>query len=128
MTLATFNFAFFFPLLVVAVYRLPGGVAAAAGGLQPLLVALMTRLSTGRRPRRVDVVIGHDPQQPVSRLVVIRPGAGVDPIGVLAAVGTNVSFAVGRRPDEAIPDSTQPARRDRLAVARRRRGHRAAGA
>ena len=33
-----FNFGFFFPLLVVAVYRLPGGVAA-AGGAAPLLVA-----------------------------------------------------------------------------------------
>ena len=29
--LATFNFGLFFPLLAVAVYRLPGGVAAAVG-------------------------------------------------------------------------------------------------
>jgi probable blue pigment (indigoidine) exporter len=93
-TLATFNFALFFPLLVVAVYRLPGGVAAAAGGLQPLLVALMTRVSTGRHPRRVDVVIGAIAAAGVA-LVVIRPGAGIDPIGLLAALGANVSFAIG---------------------------------
>ncbi len=37
--LAVFNFGIFFPMLVAAVYRLPGGVAAAVGGLQPLLVA-----------------------------------------------------------------------------------------
>ena len=49
--LAACNFGFFFPLLVVAVYRLPGGVAAAMGGLQPLLVALLSALVTGRRPR-----------------------------------------------------------------------------
>src|SRR6478736_3463085 len=33
--LALFNFGLFFPLLVVAVQRLPGGTAAALGGLQP---------------------------------------------------------------------------------------------
>ena len=93
-TLATFNFALFFPLLVVAVYRLPGGVAAAAGGLQPLLVAVMTWLSTGRRPRRLDVVVGAIAAAGVA-LVVVRPGSGIDAIGVLAAVGANVSFAVG---------------------------------
>ena len=42
--LALFNFGLFFPLLVVAVYRLPGGVAAAVGGLQPLLVVALSRL------------------------------------------------------------------------------------
>ena len=94
LTLATFNFALFFPLLVVAVYRLPGGVAAAAGGLQPLLVAVMTWVSTGRRPRRTDLVIGAIAAVGVG-LVVIRPGADIDVIGVLAAVGANVSFAVG---------------------------------
>src|SRR6476469_2793106 len=41
-TLAVFNFGLFFPLLVAAVYRLPGGVAAALGGLQPLLVAALS--------------------------------------------------------------------------------------
>ena len=28
-------------------------------------------------------------------LVVVRPGAGIDPVGLLAAIGANVSFAVG---------------------------------
>ena len=49
--LALFNFGLFFPLLIVAVYRLPGGVAAAAGGLQPLLVATGSWPATGHRPR-----------------------------------------------------------------------------
>jgi probable blue pigment (indigoidine) exporter len=94
LTLATFNFGLFFPLLVVAVYRLPGGVAAAAGGLQPLLVAALTGWSTRRRPRRLDIVIGAIAAAGVV-LVVIRPGAGIDPVGVLAAIGANVSFAIG---------------------------------
>jgi probable blue pigment (indigoidine) exporter len=92
--LALFNFGIFFPLLVAAVYRLPGGVAAAVGGLQPLLVAALTRLVTGRRPRVLDLAVGSVAAVGVG-LVVIHPGAGLDPVGVLAAVGANLSFAVG---------------------------------
>jgi probable blue pigment (indigoidine) exporter len=88
------NFGVFFPLLVVAVYRLPGGVAAAAGGLQPLLVAGLTWAVAGTRPRRLDLVVGCVAVLGVA-LVVVRPGAGLDPVGVLAAVGANVSFALG---------------------------------
>ena len=94
LTLATFNFGLFFPLLVVAVYRLPGGVAAAAGGLQPLLVAALTGWSTRRRPRRLDIVIGAIAAAGVA-MVVVRPGAGIDPVGVFAAIGANISFAIG---------------------------------
>src|SRR3954454_8622908 len=50
--LALFNFALFFPLLIVAVYRLPGGVAAAGGGLPPLLLALPSWPPLRRWPRR----------------------------------------------------------------------------
>ncbi len=93
-TLAVFNFGIFFPLLVVAVYRLPGGVAAAVGGLQPLFVAALTSWVTGRRPRVLDLAIGCIAALGVG-LVVIRPGADLDPVGLLAAIGANGSFAVG---------------------------------
>jgi probable blue pigment (indigoidine) exporter len=92
--LAFFNFALFFPLLVVAVYRLPGGVAAAAAGLQPLLVAGAGRLLLGRRPPRLELMVGAAAAVGVG-LVVIRPGAGLDVIGLAAAVVANVSFAIG---------------------------------
>ncbi|HEX6422097.1 MAG TPA: EamA family transporter [Acidimicrobiales bacterium] len=92
--LAVFNFGLFFPLLVAAAYRLPGGVAAAAGGLQPLLVAGLTWLIAGHSPRVLQVAVGVAAALGVA-LVVIRPGAGLDPVGVLAAVGANVSFATG---------------------------------
>ena len=42
--LGALNIGAFFALLFVAAYRLPGGVAATVGALQPLLVAV---LSTG---------------------------------------------------------------------------------
>jgi probable blue pigment (indigoidine) exporter len=92
--LALCNFGVFFPLLAVAVYRLPGGVAAAAGGLQPLLVAGGTLVAGGGRPRGRDLAVGVVAAAGVG-LVVIRPGAGLDPVGVLAAVGANLSFAAG---------------------------------
>lgn len=92
--LASFNFGFFFPLLIVAVYRLPGGVAAAAGGLQPLLVAAVAWVVAHRRPRSVDVAVGGVAALGVG-LVVLRPGAGFDTVGLLAAAGANVSFAIG---------------------------------
>jgi probable blue pigment (indigoidine) exporter len=92
--LAACNFGVFFPLLVVAVYRLPGGVAAAAGGLQPLLVAGLSWVLVGRRPRPLEVAVGAVAAAGVA-LVVVRPGAAVDAVGVVAAVAANVSFAAG---------------------------------
>jgi len=92
--LATFNFGAFFPLLTVAVYRLPGGVAAAAGGLQPLLVSVLSWPATGRRPQRLELAVGAIAAIGVA-MVVVRPGAGIDLLGVLAACGANLSFAVG---------------------------------
>ena len=94
--LALCNFGLFFPLLAVAVYRMPGGVAAAVGGVQPLLVATVTWAVMGTRPRRLDVAVGLVAAAGVA-LVVLRPGAGagVDPVGALAAFGANVAFSVG---------------------------------
>jgi probable blue pigment (indigoidine) exporter len=94
LVLAMCNFGVFFPLLAVAVYRLPGGVAAAAGGLQPLLVAGGTLVAGGGRPRGRDLAVGVVAAAGVA-MVVIRPGAGLDPLGVVAAVGANLSFAAG---------------------------------
>jgi probable blue pigment (indigoidine) exporter len=92
--LAVFNFGLFFPLLSVAVYRLPGGVAAAVGGLQPLLVVLLSCVLAGRTLRRQELVIGCVAACGVA-LVAIHPGAGLDGVGLLAAVAANISFAIG---------------------------------
>ena len=88
------NFGFFFPLLITAAYRLPGGVAASAGGLQPLLVACITAMLASRRPSRHDLAVGLLAAMGVS-LIVVRPGAAFDAVGVIAAIGANISFAVG---------------------------------
>jgi probable blue pigment (indigoidine) exporter len=92
--LSVTNFGAFFPLLILAATRLPGGVAAAAGGLQPLLVGGLTWAVAGERPRRTNVGVGVVAAVGVA-LVVIRPGAGLDALGVAAAVGSAASFAIG---------------------------------
>ncbi len=92
--LAICNFGIFFPLLAVAVYRLPGGVAAAVGGLQPLLVVGLSFVVAARRPRSMEIAVGCAAAIGVA-LVVIHPGAGIDPVGILAAVAATVSFALG---------------------------------
>lgn len=91
---ALFNFGLFLPLLFVAVYRLPGGVAAAGGGLQPLFVLLLTWASARRRPSAGELAAAVVAAVGVA-LVVVRPGAGIDGLGVLAAIGANVSFSLG---------------------------------
>lgn len=105
--LAVCNFGIFFPLLAVAVYRLPGGVAAAVGGLQPLFVAALSALGTGRRPRVLDLAVGGVAALGVG-LVVIRPGADLDPVGLLAAVGANLSFSVGVVLTKRFPAPSHP--------------------
>lgn len=92
--ISLFNFGIFFPLLVVGVYRLPGGVAAATGGLQPILVIFLTWLINRERSRRIEIAVGIAAAVGVA-LIVIRPGANIDPLGVIAAVAANLSFAVG---------------------------------
>lgn len=92
--LALFNFALFFPLLIVGVYRLPGGVAAAFGGLQPLLIAVLSWAIVGRRPRVAETLTGVAAAVGVA-LVVVRPGATFDLVGLVAATAATVSFAVG---------------------------------
>ena len=92
--LALLNFGLFFPLLIVSVYRLPGGVAAAVGGLQPLLVASLSYLLSGHKPRRLELGVGVVAAVGVG-LIVVRPDVGVDAVGVVAAVAANLSFAAG---------------------------------
>src|SRR3954451_5641145 len=92
--LAICNFGLFFPFLIGALYRLPGGVAVAVGGIQPLLVLMLSWLIRNRRPRLAELAVGIAALLGVG-LVVIRPGAGLDPVGVLFAVAANVSFAMG---------------------------------
>jgi probable blue pigment (indigoidine) exporter len=94
LVLGTLNIGAFFALLFVGAYRLPGGVAATVGAIQPLLVAglstglLRERLSTRTVLTAIAGVFG------VS-LLVLRADARLDTVGVLAALGGAVVMAFG---------------------------------
>jgi probable blue pigment (indigoidine) exporter len=92
--LGVLNIGVFFALLFIAADRLPGGVAAVVGGIQPLLItALASRVLSERVSRRV-LAAGAGGFVGVA-LIVLRSQAGLDPIGVAAAVIGAVSMAIG---------------------------------
>ena len=92
--LGTLNIGLFFALLFVAAYRLPGGVAATVGALQPLIVAGLSAGLLGERLTLRTVVAALAGVGGVS-LLVLRADAQLDPLGVAAAAGGAVSMAAG---------------------------------
>lgn len=92
--LGTLNIGAFFALLFIAAYRLPGGVAAIVGGIQPLVVALLaSRVLYERLTPRI-VAAGVTAVFGVG-LITLQAQARLDAIGVLAAVGGTLSMASG---------------------------------
>ncbi|KDN23975.1 EamA family transporter [Amycolatopsis rifamycinica] len=94
LVLGTLNIGAFLALLFVAAYRLPGGVAATLGALQPLLVAGLSTGLLGERFTRRTVLAGMAGVAGVS-LLVLRAGARLDALGVAAAAGGAIVMAVG---------------------------------
>ncbi|TFD49229.1 EamA family transporter [Cryobacterium sp. Hh11] len=92
--LGVLNIGAFFALLFIAAYRLPGGVAAIVGGLQPLVVAVLaSRVVHERLTGRV-LAGGAAGAFGVS-LIVLQAQARIDAIGILAAVGGTLCMASG---------------------------------
>ncbi|MBY8874362.1 EamA family transporter [Micromonospora sp. PLK6-60] len=92
--LGTLNIGAFFPLLFLAAYRLPGGTAAVLGAVQPLLVAGLTVLALRDRPHRRALLAAAVAPLGVA-LVVLRPDAGTDPLGVAAGLVATAAMATG---------------------------------
>lgn len=92
--LGTLNIGAFFALLFVAAYRLPGGVAATLGAVQPLLVVGIAAAALGDRPRASSVGAGLVGIAGVAMLV-LQPGAELDALGVLAGLAGAASMATG---------------------------------
>ncbi|WP_329000619.1 EamA family transporter [Kribbella sp. NBC_00709] len=94
LVLGTLNIGAFNALLFVGAYRLPGGVAATVGAIQPLLVAVLSagllrqRLSLRTVLTAIAGVFGVG-------LLVLRATAHLDMLGVLAAVGGAIVMAFG---------------------------------
>ncbi len=92
--LGAFNFAIFWVLLFVAAYRLPGGVAATLGATQPLIVLVLARLAMGTPVRVLSVLAAFAGLGGVA-LLVLQPGAALDPLGIAAGLGGAASMAAG---------------------------------
>ncbi|TMR90553.1 EamA family transporter [Nonomuraea basaltis] len=94
LVLGALNIGMFNALLFVGAYRLPGGVAATVGAIQPLLVALLSagllreRLTPRTMVAAVAGVAGVG-------LLVLRADARLDAIGVAAALGGAAVMAAG---------------------------------
>lgn len=92
--LGALNIGAFFPLLFLAAERLPGGVAAAVAGAQPLIVLVLGALVLNERIRPVTAVAAAVGAGGVA-LVVLGPAAELDLWGVLAALGGVTATGVG---------------------------------
>lgn len=94
LVLGLLNFSLFWAFLFVSAYRLPGGVAATVGAVQPLIVIALSRVVMGTSVRPFAVVAGMAGLCGVA-LLVLRPGASLDPIGIAAGLAGALSMAFG---------------------------------
>lgn len=94
LVLGTLNIGLFFALLFVAAYRLPGGVAATLGAVQPLLVALFAGTVLAQKPSSVTLAAGVGGVVGVA-LLVLGSGVGLEGWGVSAALMGAFCMAAG---------------------------------
>lgn len=92
--LGALNFTLFWALLFVAAYRLPGGVAATVGAVQPLIVVFLAALLLGTAIRSSAVIAALIGIFGVG-LLLLGSGISLDPIGLLAGIGGAVSMGAG---------------------------------
>ena len=92
--LGTLNIGAFFALLFIAAYRLPGGVAATLGAVQPLVAAGLAAILLRERLRVSTVVAGASGLAGVG-LLVLRAGAALDAAGVAAGLAGTTCMAAG---------------------------------
>ncbi len=92
--LGSLNIGIFQALLFVAAYRLPGGVAATAGAIQPLLVVLFSWVILNKRPDQLSVIAAIAGFIGVG-LLVLGPAARLDSLGILAAIAGAATMGLG---------------------------------
>jgi probable blue pigment (indigoidine) exporter len=92
--LAALNIGFFQALLFVAAYRLPGGLAAVVGAIQPLLVMGLVWAFDRQRPGYFAVAAGLLGIAGMAALL-LSPGASWDPVGIAAAFIGTACMATG---------------------------------
>lgn len=92
--LGSLNIGIFQALLFVAAYRLPGGVAATAGAIQPLLVVLFSWFILNEKPSKLSIVAAIAGFVGVGFLV-LAPTARLDILGIIAAIAGAATMGLG---------------------------------
>jgi probable blue pigment (indigoidine) exporter len=82
-----------FPLLFIAAYRLPGGVASVINSLSPLLVVVISVPLLGSPIRSVQIIAGIFGAVGVA-LLVLRSNARLDAVGLIAMGGAVIMFSL----------------------------------
>ena len=97
------NFSVFWSALFIAAYRLPGGVAATLGAIQPLIVLYLSSLLLGTSLTARNLTAAVAGIGGVA-LLVLGPEAQLDGGGVIAALVGAVAMAMG----SVLPRRWQP--------------------
>ncbi|MEH6444713.1 MAG: EamA family transporter [Oceanospirillaceae bacterium] len=92
--LGALNFSIFWWLLFVSAYRLPGGVAATIGAIQPLMVLFLARGFLGSQIHIYAIAAAVSGIFGVA-LLLLTATIPLDEIGLLAGVGGAISMAFG---------------------------------
>ena len=92
--LAILNFAIFHVLLFVAAYRLPGGLAAVVGAIQPLLMMFLIWFVDNRKPAQLALVASLVGVVGMAALL-LSPNSTWDLVGILAATTGAVLMTCG---------------------------------
>lgn len=94
MLLGVCNIGMFFPLLFLAAYRLPGGLASTLQATSPLAVMALAALVIGERAGGARIAAAGVGIAGVALLVLRSPGE-LDMVGLVAAFGSVVVSALG---------------------------------
>ncbi|WP_261844389.1 EamA family transporter [Aliamphritea ceti] len=92
--LGALNLGLFQALLFIAAYRLPGGVAAVLGAIQPMFVILLCWGLDQQRPALITLIASLTGVGGMA-VLLLSPGAGWDGIGITAALAGALSMACG---------------------------------
>ena len=94
LVLGSLNIGLFQALLFIAAYRLPGGVAATAGSIQPLLVVFFAWGILNKKPSKLAIFAAVMGFVGVG-LLVLSPAAQLDLIGIAAAIAGAGAMGLG---------------------------------
>ncbi len=92
--LGALNFSIFLSMLFISAYRLPGGVAATVGTVQPLMVVVLAYFVLASPIRLLSILAALVGAAGVA-LLVLTPSAALDPIGVIAGLAGAGAMACG---------------------------------